>query len=206
MWLLLAIGLFLGLTGWAAYQFLIRPAQTLVEGFRQVIALEAGVRADPSFTPPADGRLSPGQLERFLAVQREVKQGLGPRYPQLEARLEQLARQYAGQTTLDYRAVLDLFRGTGALLPEAKRLQVEALRAQGFSREEYAWVRQQVYAALGYGLPQLDLEAILRQIAVRDFNPRVALLRAEASEVNLERVAPFGAELLRYYPFTWFGL
>jgi uncharacterized membrane protein len=198
--------LFLGLAGWAAYAFLIRPAQTLVSDFRQIIALDKSVERQAAYTPPADARLSPEQLQRFLRVQRDVKQQLGERYRRLEARLNQLANQKAGQPTLDYRTALDLFREGGSLVLEAKKIQVQALNQHNFSLEEYAWVRAQVYAALGYGIPSLNPQEILRQIAARDFNPKVDLSKPEAPAANVRLVEPYRDELVSYYPFTWFGL
>lgn len=208
-WLMLALFgflLFLALAGWAAYAFLIRPAQTLVSEFRQVIGLDNRVERQTAYTPPPDGLLSSDQVRRFLQVQRSVKQQLGERYQRIEARLNQLAQQQVGQLVLDYRAALDLFRYSSSLVLEAKGVQVQALNRQGFSPEEYAWVRSQVYAALGYGVPNLDPQEILRQIAARDFNPRVELAKPEAPPANQRLVEPYRDELVSYYPFTWFGL
>ncbi|RDI96746.1 hypothetical protein DV704_01460 [Meiothermus sp. QL-1] len=203
---LLGLLLFLGFAGWGAYIFLIRPAQNLVGELRQIIVLDEGIQNQTPYRPPADQQLSQLQVERLLRVQQRVREGLGERYRQVEARLNQLARQQAGLPNLDYRAVLDLFRDSSALMVEAKRLQVEALNQEGFSREEYAWVRRQVYAALGLGLPQLDPNEVLRQIAARDFNPRVALEKPEAPPANVRLVEAYRQELEAYYPFTWFGL
>lgn len=208
-WLILALTgflLFLALAGWAAYAFLIRPAQTLVNDFRQIIALDRNVERQTAYTPPANGQLSPEQLQRFLQVQRYVKQQLGERYQRIEARLNQLASQQVGQLTLDYRTALDLFREGGSLVLEAKGIQVQALNQQNFSAEEYAWVRSRVYAALGYGVPNLNPQEILRQIGAGDFNPRVDLVKPEAPAANVRLVEPYRAELVSYYPFTWFGL
>lgn len=198
--------LFLGLAGWAAYAFLIRPAQNLVNNFQQIIALDKNITRQSAYTPPADGLLKPEQVQRFIRVQRSVKQQLGERYQRVEARLNQLANQQVGQLTLDYRTALDLFREGGSLVLDAKGIQVQALNRQDFSLEEYAWVRSQVYAALGYGVPNLNPQEILRQIGARDFNPRVELLRPEAPPANVRLVEPYREELVSYYPLTWFGL
>ncbi|MCS7059033.1 MAG: hypothetical protein NZ849_04525 [Meiothermus sp.] len=203
---LLGLSLFLVLGGWAAYVFLVRPAQNLVNELRQVIVMDQGVKNQSPYRPPADDRLSKEQVEQLLRVQRQVKQGLGERYQRIAARLDQLARQQVGQFTLDYRTALDLFRDSSALIVEAKRLQVEALNQEGLSPEEYAWIKRQVYSALGLGLPQLDPSEVLRQIGAGDFNPRVEMERPQASSDNEKLVEPHREELLSYYPFTWFGL
>ncbi|GIW28655.1 MAG: hypothetical protein KatS3mg070_2018 [Meiothermus sp.] len=198
--------LLLALAGWAAYALLIRPAQTLVNDFRQIITLDQGVVRQTAYTPPENGQLSPEQVQRFVKVQQSVKQQLGERYRRVEARLNQLANQQVGQLVLDYRTALDLFREGGSLMLDAKRIQVQALNRQNFSLEEYAWVRTQTYAALGYGVPNLNPQELLRQIGARDFNPRVELAKPEAPAANVRLVEPFRDELVSYYPFTWFGL
>jgi hypothetical protein len=48
---------------------------------------------------------------------------------------------------------------------------VQDQNRQNCSLSEYAWVRQ-VYAALGYGVPSLDPQEMLRQIGGGSFNPR----------------------------------
>jgi len=207
----LAVGCFgflliLGLGGWAAYSFLIRPAQTLVNDFRQIIALDRNVERQTAYTPPADALLTREQVQRLLAVQRSVKQQLGERYQRVEARLNQLANQQVGQLTLDYRTALDLFRDSSSLFFDAKGIQVQALNRQAFSPQEYAWVRSQVYAALGFGVPNLDPQEILRQIGGGNFNPRVDMVKPDAPEANIRLVEPFRTELVSYHPFTWFGL
>jgi hypothetical protein len=202
----LGLLLVVGVLSVGAYFFLIRPAQSLLHEFTQVFQLDAEVKNKAPYTPPASGRPSPDQVQRFVRVAREVHQGLGARFTALEGRLERLGQQVAGRAQLDYRAALDLFRDSGTLITEAKRLQVQALNRQGFSPQEYAWVRSQVYSALGYGVPELNPQEILRQIGSGEFNTKVALNRSPSSQATTRLVEPYRQELERYYPFTWFGL
>lgn len=208
-WLMLGcLGLliFLGLGGWAAYVWLIRPAQSLVNDFRQVINLDKQVQKQSAYKPPANNLLSSSQVNRFVKVQREVRGQLGERYKKIEARLNQLSKQQEGQGTLDYRAALDLFRASGSLMVEAKKIQVKLVNQQDFSVAEYRWVKAQVYSALGLGIPNLNPSEILRQIAGRDFQPKVDLQKNPAPAANVKLVEPYRKELEAYYPFTWFGL
>lgn len=197
--------LFLGVGGWAFYNWLVRPVQALVNDFRQVTTLDQKVEKQTPYTPAGE-QLSPRQLERFLKVQRSVKDQLGERYQRLEARLNQLATQSQGKITLDYRSALDLFRDSGSLIVDAKKLQVQALNQQGFSAEEYRWVRNQIYGSLGLGIPKIDTQEILRQIGNGDFNPKVDLLNNKPIPANTRLVEPYRNELTGYYPFTWFSL
>ena len=206
MWGCLGLLLVAGALGVGVYFLLIRPAQALLGEFTQVFRLEQEVRDQRPYTPPPGAPLSPDQVQRFVRVQREVRQGLGARFTALEGRLEQLSQQVGGRAQLDYRVALDLFRDSGALVTEAKRLQVQALNRHGFSVGEYAWVRREVYSALGYGVPTLNPQEILRQIGSGDFNPKVDLSRSPAPQASLRLGEPYRQELQRYYPLTWFGL
>lgn len=197
---LLAIG------GWAAYTWIVRPAQALLNDLRQVITLDKGVERQNAYAAPADGRLTQAQVQRFIKVQREVKGQLGSRWSRIEARFNQLAQGQVGSANLDYRSALDLFRDSGSLVVDAKRVQVAALNRQNFSAGEYAWVRKQVYGALGLGIANLNPSEILRQINSRNFNPQVALQKPDAPPANVKLVGPLKGELESYYPFTWFGL
>lgn len=196
----------LGIAGWAAWTFIVRPAQSLVNQFQQVITLDRTVQNQQPYAAPASRQLTQAQVQRFVQVQRSVKRQLGERFQRIEARLNQLANQQIGQLSLDYRTALDLFTDSGTLVVDAKRIQVEAVNRGRFSAEEYAWVRGQVYAALGYGVPSLNPQEILRQIAGRDFNTTVTLPKPDAPAANVRLVEPFRNELVSYYPFTWFGL
>lgn len=200
---LAGILIFLGLLGFLAYQFLVRPAQALVQDFQQIITLDRQIPSQ-NFTPPA--QLSQQQLQRFLQVQQEVRDGLGARFSAVSQRFEQLSNQLQGQAMLDYRALLDLFRDSGQLVVDAKELQVQAVIEQNFSLQEYTWVKGQVYAALGLGLPTLDPQEILRQIGAGDFNTQVELLTQQVPQSTQRLVEAFRQELELYYPLTWFGL
>ncbi|WP_245969933.1 hypothetical protein [Calidithermus roseus] len=206
MFFLVGLVILLGVLGWLANTFVIQPARALVQDFRQLVQLESKVQRQEPYRPPASGQLSPSQVQRLLRVQRAVKEGLGSRYAAIEARLRQLSDRFSSQQQLDYRAALDLFRDSGALILDAKRIQVEGLNAQGFTLEEYRWVRSQVYGALELGLPRLDPQKLLSQIASGDFNPQTALEAPPSSPANRKLVQPYAKELRDFYAFTWFGL
>ncbi|MER3442624.1 MAG: hypothetical protein C4333_00250 [Meiothermus sp.] len=196
----------LGVLGWLANAFLIQPARNLVQDFRQLVQLESGVQRQQAYRPPASGQLSPGQVQRLVRVQRAVREGLGSRYTAIEGRLRQLSERFGAEQQLDYRAVLDLFRESGALVVDAKKIQVRSLNAQGFSLEEYRWVQRQAYAALELGIPKLDPQKLLQQIASGDFNPQTALEAPAPDPANRRLVQPYAKELRDFYPLTWFGL
>jgi hypothetical protein len=77
----------------------------------------------------------------------------------------------------------------------SKRNQVEALNRHDFSLQEYAWVRQQAYQALGQQVNVASLEQI------------GATRPAQyASDQALALVEPHREQLAEMYVLAWFGL
>jgi hypothetical protein len=154
----------LAVAGGAALWFLVlKPAAQVAdraldgarEGISEVVdlgrtvarmrELEAGVLAT-AFAAPADGLLSPAQLERFLAVQSAVVAALGP------AALSgaDLPTDPVGVVAEAAGALRGLARMGEAGLA-AKQAQVDALNAQSMSVDEYRWIRERGTAALVAG-------------------------------------------------------
>lgn len=208
-WLMLGCGgllLFLGIAGVAAFQFVIKPAQSLVGELRKVTQLDGQVLNQMPYTPPPNGKLSPAQVQRLIKVQRQVRGELGERFARVERRFNQLTEKASGQNQIDYRQMLDLFRDSSSLIVQAKPIQVKALNVQRFSLEEYRWVRQQAYSGLGLGVPNVNPQTLLEQIGKGDLNAVLELVQSPKSSQNSALVNPLRDELESYYPLTWFGM
>jgi hypothetical protein len=165
----------------------------------RLIRLNDDIRNQSPYTPPADGVLSPAQVDAVLGVQRHIRAGMAQRlgeleqrYKALEADIKASGRQPGiGELAQAYG---DLF----GLLVEAKRLQVEALNRQGVSLAEYEWARAQTLHAAGMrasGLLQLD-EGQQQQIRAHHRVP----------EGNLTLVQDHAAELLENALIASLGL
>jgi hypothetical protein len=102
--------------------------------------LEAGVRVTGPYVPPADGRLTGAQVERFLAVQAAVVAALGSAAAVPDVPAGELVAEAAGAL----RALARL--GDAGLA--AKQAQVDALNAQSMSLDEYRWVRERASEVL----------------------------------------------------------
>jgi hypothetical protein len=150
-----------------------------------------------AFDPPADGGLSELQFNRFLAAQRQM------RY-QMEGRLDELQQKYESmEQEIDERGgqasigeMMGAYSDLTDLLIEAKRAQVEALNAQDFSLQEYNWVRQQVYRALG---ESVAVAAIAESGAATQ-------MQTQVPEATREMVSPHREELMESYALAWWGL
>lgn len=159
--------------------------------------LNESIENRSGFNPPSTGVLSEQTFNRFLAAQRSMR-------GQLQGRLEELQQKYeAMEQEIDERggqaSISDMMNAYGdltTLLIDAKRAQVNALNAQDFSLQEYNWVREQVYRALGEAVA---VAAIGESGAVSDYETTIP-------ETTRELVAPHREELMESHVLAWWGL
>lgn len=143
--------------GAIAYIYVIRPASAAVDTARNLARIETlneDVRATGPYDAPADELLAPGQVDRYLAVQEDMRARLEGRVAELEERYEQFDQAGTDPSLAD---VTQTWSDVASLLVEAKEAQVEALNAHDFSLAEYAWVRGRVLQAAGLGAYGYDL-------------------------------------------------
>lgn len=196
---LLVVVLALVVGAGALWWFVLRPAwdagSALVgaaEQWQQVAAIEEDVaRDDSDFEPPADGRLSATQVQRFVAVQQAIANALGEDWKQLEAKYQALETELKTQgrdasATEAFGAWQDL----SGIIVVAKRAQVDALNAAAMGLSEYRWIRGQSYAALGLAAAREQPPAGLADTALAH---NAALLR------------PHTELLQRTMATTWLG-
>jgi hypothetical protein len=187
-----------------AWWFIGRPASRVVGAVRDVQRIESirdGIRDASTYQAPQDGVLSEGQVERYLAVQRSMRDRLEGRVETLRERYETIDQQGRDPTPAELaRAWAD----TTGLLVEATEAQVDALNAQDFSLAEYRWVRGQVLAAAGFAAPGYDVTDLAGDgPSSADVAGPVATTPPER---NVELLAPHRDEIERNLPFAWFGL
>ena len=146
----------------AAWFLLLKPmwgtGTTAVEGARdwaRTVDAEQAIRNQSPFAPPADGRLTQEQVNRFVAVHQNMELRLGAEFATLKQHLEQVqADQGAQGRQPDLGDAVSAYAGLGALLAKAREAQVEGMNRENLSLAEYRWIRDQAYAAL----PFLDMD------------------------------------------------
>lgn len=196
--LVLAVAAVAGLG--AGYFLLFKPAYqfvTDVGGFAtEFAALSEQVQQDPQFRPPTDGSVDEAQFARFMAAQRDIRSGMDRRLPELQSRWQSMQAEIErrdGQAN-----ILELITAsqdlTGLLL-DAKRHQVEALNRHDFSLQEYLYVRNQTFLALG--MP-------VAVAGVGDQGPSQG--RHPVPADTREMIRPHQEELKQSYALAWFGL
>ena len=187
--------------GTAGYFLVIKPAYDFASEMGSFASefqtLNEQVPQERDFRPPAGGEVSDAQFQRFLAAQRDMREGMAGRLSELEAQWDSI------RTDLDARGrdpgIIELvtaYRDLSGLLLDAKRTQVEALNRHQFSAQEYAWLRNQVFQALG------------QEVAVISLGPGAlpASHQARVPDSLIEQVSPHREELMEGYVLAWFGL
>lgn len=174
----------------------------------QVVQLNDTVQNTSPYSPPADERLTAGQVERYAAVQRAMAERLGGRLRALEEEYEALAQELEQRgRDINIRHLLNAWGDIISLVVTAKEAQVEALNEHRFSLEEYHWVRHQVLLAMGLGHPGFNLEMLASDPA----RLLEALEEADAPDVetlqhNRALLEEVGDEVDEWLPLAFFGL
>ena len=164
----LAIGcgvivLLIGITAAGIAYYAYRRVASTVAQFAelgQVPEIERGIRNRGSFSPPASGELTDDQIEKLLRVQNHVRERIGARLTEFEAKYKALGEKKEA-TISDTPTIIAAYRDLAATWLDAKRGQVEALNNTGLSLEEYRWIRDQAYGALGIPFVDLDIAKLV---------------------------------------------
>jgi hypothetical protein len=188
--------------GGIAWFKVIKPGMEFAGGIaelgREYSELNESIDNRSGFTPPAEGELNEDRFQRFLAAQRQMRNELEGRLSELQEKYESLEDEIderGGQAGLgDMMAAYGDLTG---LLIDAKRAQVEALNSQNFSLQEYTWVRDQVYRAIGESVAVA---------AVSNGAGGGGEYETSIPEATREMVEPHREELLEGHALAWWGL
>ncbi len=192
--------------GIAGYIFVYRPAKKAitstidnVKQLEQISELNKQIKNQSSFTIPADKILTKEQVDRYMAVQKTMKDSLESDFNTLEDKYKDLK----GEPNLrDIGKVMSAYSDLIRIILDAKKSQIAALNNSGFSLDEYEWVKRQVFASAGQTLTSIDLS----KIASADSNPTEILLPTNIPEQNIELLKKYKENLEDYVGLAFFGL
>jgi hypothetical protein len=205
--LIVAAVLFLAAVGavTAGYFMFYKPllsANTYVGGARR---LESIIANKSPYDPPGSGELTDDQVARFVTVEERVQRTVGSRIATFRTQYEVLTQTPDGPTS---RTVRRAMGEIGGVYLQAKETQYRALNEASFSKAEYEWVRQQVYAAAGLPFTHLDLPEILADPG--NLEEVIPIERAPAGAVaagrNQHLVEPHAARLKDWLLLAFFDL
>ncbi|QOC22550.1 hypothetical protein IC757_16335 [Wenzhouxiangella sp. AB-CW3] len=197
---LVVVVLLIGGGGIAGYFFVIKPAYDFVTDVEQFVSeyaeLNEQIDRTTRFEPPGDGSVSGEQFQRFLVAQRDMREAMEGRMGELKDKFESMQEQIdSDDRDASLGEIVTAYRGLGDLLLEAKRAQVDSLNRYNFSLQEYLYVRNQTFRALG------------QEVAVAAYGDSAMQEQTwEVPDETVEMVQPHREELLEGYAFAWFGL
>lgn len=203
--ILLVVGLVAG--GILGYYFVYLPARDFVAGLSevsQVVEMNAELDNQAGYTPPSDRLLTEGQVTTFVEVQRQMVSELDQRLAELKQKYE---RYGSGDAQPGLSELAGMWSDIKSVLFEAKQSQIRALNQQGMSIEEYRWVREEFYRAVGAEFVSVNLEQIAE--AVKTQNPDLIGETSPdqmAPEANRQLVAPYKDEVTNWIAYAWLGL
>ena len=202
----------LGVVAAGVGYYVYRQASSIFAQLRDLERLpeiERGVRVQSTYTPPATGELTVAQVERLVKVQELVRQRLGQRFAELEAKYKTLMDKKEA-TAADVPALVGAYRDMAAAWMEAKRSQVDALNTVDMSLTEYKWIREQSYRALGVAYMDLDVSKIVEQIRSGNTNVEPGQIGGSMGptgpESNRKLIEPYKKRLEENLPLAAFGL
>ena len=171
--------------GGAAYWFVLRPmwsaGSAMVDNAKDLAATaqaDQAINNKSSFTAPADGRLTPAQVQSLVAVQTAMQAALGTDLDTLKAKYDAIeAERKAKGKDLNLQDAMGAYSDFSGFILKAKQAQVAALNQQNMSLEEYNWVRGQAYAAL----PFIDMPAEAFQAPAQSADQLAEQAKAMAS-------------------------
>lgn len=196
------------------YFYILRPAEAILDDL-EIIAkmptLNEKILSVEPFIVPEDENLTPDQLERFARVQTHIQTGLGNDHGLLRERAESLIGIFevdgkVGNRDPSLREAVFAFDGLGDVLYRAKELQVEALNREGFSLDEYRWVREMTYQALGFSRADLYLEDFAQSMKEGKYISINEAVDKDLSSVNRDLVSLYSNMVGIWHPFLVFGL
>ncbi|MBA3271118.1 MAG: hypothetical protein H0T71_11465 [Acidobacteria bacterium] len=188
----------------------IENARSYLQGFSELDDLERAITNQSPHTAPETGELTEAQVQRFARVQDSVRAALGQRMTEIEEKYQHLKSDGVESRQPSVAEVVGGLSEIARVFTEARRFQVTALNAEGFSQAEYSWVRDRIFQAAGVEVTSMiDLSKI--EEAVRtgtgiDNLGTDRLPRPNIPEKNRALVKPHINKMDQWLPLAFFGL
>jgi hypothetical protein len=191
----------------------VRSAAQGIAQIAEIQKLDNNLANKSSFSAPANGELTEEAVRRFVAVQESMSAKLGSKMKELDAKVEELkSRQRAEHRDASFSEAIGMFNDVMGLLVQAKTVWVDALNQSHFSKQEYAWVRTQVYTAANMPIAPVDLEDLPnaikngQRLSSRMQQKSEAEMDADVPPRNRALVKPYADKLKDWMPFAFFGM
>jgi hypothetical protein len=195
---------------WA--QPMIQSGGDFLDRAREMSRLGERVENKSAYTPPETGELASTQVERFVAVQTRVRDEMGARWKEIQAKAAEIeAKTKDGRRELTFAEFTTVFSELAGIYTEARRAQVNALNVQRFSDAEYWWVRLRVYEAAGMEITNaIDVSKIEELARANGISASLRLdlekARSKVPPANIKLVRPHLSKLKETFHLAILGL
>lgn len=199
--------------GYYAYRWaqpMIQNTANYLDRAREMSRLGDRVTNKTPYLAPANGELTQSQIERYLAVQARVRDELGARLAEIDAKSAAIREKTKDGRQLTFTELTTVVSDLAGLYVEARREQVNALNVHKFSDAEYTWVRLRAYEAAGMeitsGIDFAQIEQMASDSGVRVKLETENIPKPKVPDVNRKLVKPHLAKLKDGFALAFLGL
>ncbi|MCC5905444.1 MAG: hypothetical protein JJU13_04515 [Balneolaceae bacterium] len=197
--------------GFFAYQYVAKPMMGSISALENIHEKNTQISNQSSYTPPANRELEEAQVERFVNVQREIREGLENVLAEFQDKYEDLGEEWEERDP-SIREMMNVWGDLVGMYSGAKQVQVDALNNANFSLEEYRYVQQSFYQALGVELFSYNIDQIAKAASEGNFDFDMEQFEEtqrqmdEVPQRNRDLVAPYADSAEDWVVFAWWGL
>lgn len=208
----LGIGLLVVVVGgYFAYSTFVKPLMSSVTVLEEIDKSNAQIENQSSYTLPEDRELEEEQVARFVDVQKEIRAGLEARFSEFQQKYEELSADLENREPT-FNEITGAWGDMIKMYADAKQIQVDALNNHDFSLQEYRYVQQSFYQALGVSLFSYNIDQIAASASEGDFNMDMSQYENlqeqidQVPEQNRELVSQYSEDAENWLVFAWWGL
>ncbi len=197
--------------GLLAYNYIYKPVMGSVSTLNEIHEINTQIDNQSAYQPPADGELTENQVERFVTVQENIERRLEDRLTEFQEKYEALDEEMQNREPT-MGEIMDAYGDIIDLYSDAKQIQVEELNEENFSLQEYRYVQQSFYQALGTELFSYNIDQIAEAASSGDFNMNLEEFESaqeemqQVPEVNRQLVSEYADSADTWLVFAWWGL
>ncbi|MDZ7718077.1 MAG: hypothetical protein U5K72_04550 [Balneolaceae bacterium] len=201
--------------GLLTYNYIYKPVVGSVNSLKEIHQTNNQIQDQSAYEAPADNAMTEEQVKRFVSVQKQIQSGVEDRLNEFQQKYEELEQELQNQN--QEPGITDIMNAWGDIIDlysDAKQIQVEALNEHDFSLQEYRFVQQSFYSALGMELFSYNIDEIaetasegnFNNINLEQFEQKQSEMEQQVPEINRELVSQYADSAENWMVFSWWGL